>query len=74
MNDRILELRTPPIIYDTSSHHSNFHGKQDASGLRHKRIFLAAIFLAILSRVTSFDPTDASLGSIEKILDAVQKL
>ena len=73
MSNRILELCTLPTIDDTPFHHSNCHGKHYASVLRHKRIFSAAIFSAILSRVTSFDPTDASLVSIERIFDAVQK-
>ena len=47
---------------------------QDVSELRHKRIFSVTIFSAILSEVTCFDPTDASLVSIERILDAVQKI
>ena len=43
MNNRILELCTLATRYDTTSHPSNFYGKRDASGLRYKRIFSAAI-------------------------------
>ena len=43
MNNRILERCTLPTIYDTPFHHSNCPGKPYASGLRHKRIFSAAI-------------------------------